>query len=107
MQNVENYYGEIITAFMAWLTTSAWNWFANRKVSEVEMVERIATIWRENTERYEVKLKEMMAEMDTIREDLNTLREENRSLKSENTRLKKDVEKLTTRIKELESNHGQ
>jgi cell division protein FtsB len=127
MQNLDSPFPEILIAIVTWLTTSVSAWYFNRKkeqqevqkatleaektvletkLSEVDMVERIATIWRENNERLVVQQKDLMVEVDKMRVELAALKEENRTVKAENVRLKKEVEILSKRIKEVEINHG-
>lgn len=114
MQDGQNYIDSILALLGGAVITWVGRWLFDRnkeykevQKSEVELSEKVATLWRETSKELETKIKEMRSEMDVILGEMDQLKTENRSLKSENGSLKKKVEGLTTRLQKFENTHGE
>lgn len=127
MQDPQNYLSETVTAFLGaavtWFGRWLFDWNKERKEvqkSEVELSAKIATMWREQSQELEGRLKTMREELNTLLDKMATIESENstllgkmatiesenRALKQENKKLKNELEKLTKRVGETEK-HGE
>lgn len=113
MQDSQNYLSEIVTAFLGAAVTWVGRWLFDRnkerkevQKSEVELSAQIATMWREQSQELEERLKTMRNELDTLLGKMATIESENRTLKQENKKLKEELAKLTKRVGETEK-HGE
>lgn len=120
MQDPENYFSTILTAFIGgavtWVGRWLFDWNKEKKEvqkSEVELSAQIAAMWREQSQELETRLKAVQDKLDTVLGKLDVSDSENRELKRKNkslenkvTELEKVVVRLTKRVTDSER-HGE
>lgn len=107
MFNWENYFSETLTGLISAIASGLAAWLFGRsrqskevKALEIDLVERVATMWRQMSE--ELKLR-----IDKQDEEIERLNGENGRLREEVTTLKRDNISLTKRLKKFIDNHGE
>ncbi len=118
MQDTKNYFAEILTALLATVLPAVVGWFGRllferqkeRKenaLTDVELSEKIASMWWANADKYDQKVEMLTAKVDKMQTEMWQLKEENQNLKIENRSLTNQVDKLSKRLSQYEQKHGE